>query len=142
MEEFTKFMKIEVRLFDGGLIAIGLLILQVWISTGTPDIYSKISLYALVVSLPMIVADLVLCQMPHIQFGSKLERFIALAIRDLSWRGAFFGVVFAVIHASWVAGLLFIFMSSFCYVIYNRIWFSTKKSLEAEQRKLAEQKPQ
>jgi hypothetical protein len=141
MEEFNKFMKIEVRLIDGGLIAISLLILQVWIATGTPDISSKISLYALVVSSPMIVADLVLCQMPDIQFGSKVERFLAVHIRELSWRGIFFGVVFSILHASLMAGSLFLLMSVFCYIIYNRIWFSTKKSLEAEQKKLAEQKP-
>lgn len=141
MEEFKKFMKVEIRLIDGGLIAISLLILQAWIATGTTDIASKISLYALVVSLPMIVADLVLCQMPTIQFGSKIERFLALHIRELSWRGVFVGVVFSIGHASGIAGLVFILMSVFCYVIYNRIWFYTKKSLEAEQKKLAEQEP-
>jgi hypothetical protein len=134
MEEFKKFMKTEVRLFDGGLIAISLLILQVWISNGTPDISSKISLYAIVVSLPMIAADLLYCQMPHIQFGSKIEHFIAVNIRDLSWRGVFFGVVFAILHASFIAGLLFIFMSVICYVIYNRASFYTMKSLEAKQK--------
>jgi hypothetical protein len=141
MDEFKKFMKVEVRLFDGGLIAISLLVLQVWIATGAPDVPSKISLCFLVVSLPMIVADLLLCHMPDIQFGSKVERFLAGHIRDLSWRGVFAGVVFSIAHASWAACSLFMLMSVICYIIYNRIWFYTKKSLEIEQKKLAKQKP-
>jgi hypothetical protein len=53
---------------DGSPIAISVIILTAWFTTGTPDDSSKISFYALVISLPMLVTDLTLIQMPHIQF--------------------------------------------------------------------------
>ena len=58
MEEFKKFRFNLLRTIDVSLIAISIIILPVWIATSTPDIPSKISLYALVVSIPMLVYDL------------------------------------------------------------------------------------
>src|SRR6266487_54902 len=58
MEELMMFDKNEQRLMDAGLIAVSLVILQVWVSSGIHDTASLISLIAFSVSLPMIALDL------------------------------------------------------------------------------------
>ena len=92
MKEFMDFMKLEVRLIDAGFIAINIAILTIWVSTGVSDPASCISLYALVVSLPMLAIDLLLSNMPHIQYSNKWYRYSARFIRSTGWRFALFGV--------------------------------------------------
>src|SRR5713226_4566011 len=60
MEELMLFDKNEGRIMDAGLIAIILVILQVWISSGVHDISSLVSLIAFSVSLPMLAFDLLI----------------------------------------------------------------------------------
>src|ERR1700674_171737 len=60
MEELLSFDKNENRLMNAGLIAIILIILQVWISSGVHDISSLVSLIAFSISLPMLAFNLLI----------------------------------------------------------------------------------
>jgi hypothetical protein len=77
MEELEAFFRDELRLRDAGLIAISLIILQVWISSGTRDVPSLISLSAFAVSIPMLSFDLLLLKAPYLVFSGKSMTIIA-----------------------------------------------------------------
>src|SRR6266566_9932286 len=108
MEEYDNYTKTQDNVVDGSLIAISVIILAVWFTTGTPDISSEISFYALVVSLPLLVTDLFHRQMPHIQFRYRIYHyFVDNWIMYLGTRCAFIGILFAIGHISGVAAFLF-----------------------------------
>jgi hypothetical protein len=65
MEEFKKFIMVNNKFARCGLIAISLIILQGWISSGVHDHSSFFSLIAF--SLPMLVFDLLLL---HLHCGA------------------------------------------------------------------------
>src|SRR2546429_4661074 len=108
MEEYDNYTKTQDNVVDGSLIAISVIILAVWFTTGTPDISSEISFYALVVSLPLLATDLLLRQMPHIQYRNKAYRYLTNYFSEyLSTRIAFIGIIFAIGHVSGTAAILF-----------------------------------
>lgn len=135
MEEFKKFRFNLLRTIDVSLIAISIIILPVWIATSTPDIPSKISLYALVVSIPMLVYDLLFMQMPSIWFDSKKIRFLTKANRYVGVLFACVGIVAAIWHASWIAGLLFLVCGLYCSEIYALVFGGTHEFLQKEAKK-------
>ena len=139
MEEFNQYTITQDNVVDGSLIAISVILLTVWFTTGTPDDSSKISFYALVVSLPMLVTDLLLTQMPHIQFSNRVYRFIASRNTNFATRSAFVGIIFAIGHVSGTAAILFMIISFICYIVFFSTLKKTKKSLEMEQKKHLEQ---
>ena len=47
MEEFNQYTITQDNVVDGSLIAISVILLTVWFTTGTPDDFPKISFYAL-----------------------------------------------------------------------------------------------
>ena len=65
MEELKQLTKDETGLRDAGLIAISLVVLQVWISSGVHDVASLISLLAFSIALPMLAFDLMLIKRPY-----------------------------------------------------------------------------
>jgi hypothetical protein len=142
VKEFMDFTKLEDRLIDAGFIAINITILTIWVSTGVSDTASYISFYALVVSLPMLAIDLLLSNMPHIQYGNKWYRYSARFIRSTGWRFALFGVDAAIWHVSWYAALVFGVVGVFCIAVYFQVWNETKSWLDKEEKKLTEQKSQ
>jgi hypothetical protein len=140
MEEYDNYTKTQDNVVDGSLIAISVIILAVWFTTGTPDISSEISFYALVVSLPLLATDLLLRQMPHIQYRNKAYRYLSNLFSEyLSTRIAFIGIIFAIGHVSGIAAILLMFISIICYFIFVDTLSNTKKSLEKENQKLFEQ---
>ena len=75
MEELKKFEFTVGQLIDAGLIAISLIILQDWISLGTPDPPSFVSLIAIAVSTPMLAFDLLIRQIPELHAPNKITIF-------------------------------------------------------------------
>jgi hypothetical protein len=141
MEEFNNYLKNEDTVATGGLITISIIVLTVLLTSGTPDTYSRLSLYLLVFSLPLLVTDLLIQHIPHIQVGNRIMRLLVDVLQYISARTAFFGVGLAIWHVSAKAAGVFFLSSIFCYLLFFRIAKNTKKSLELEQKKLAEQKP-
>lgn len=142
MEEFNKYTATVDKAVYGGLIAISVIILTVWFTTGTPDVFSEVSFYLLVVSLPFLVTDFFLCQMPHLQFSNKVYGFFINHTAPLTGRTAIFGVGFAIMHISAIAGILFLLICYLCFILFMNTLHKTEKSLKLEQKKLAEQKLQ
>src|SRR5437764_949907 len=130
MEELISFDKNQGRIMDAGLIAIILVILQVWISSGVHDISSLVSLIAFSVSLPMLAFDLLI--MHHSILFNKIDDYlddlpastshqhvspynkskkVNLVLNVNRTTGmiiAAVGIISAIWHASWVAGLIFL----------------------------------
>src|SRR5260370_39711934 len=125
-----EFKKTESRLIDGGLIAISIIILPVWVAIGLSDPASWISLMALGVSLPLLVTDLFLSNMPNIRYSSRKALYLARIIRWAGWIGAFFGIVAAISHLSRPVAFVFGIISVLCFFTYTHIWDDTKHSLE------------
>ncbi len=129
MEQLMSFHDNERRLRDAGLIAISIVILQVWISSGVHDVASLISLIAFSVSLPMLVFDLL--NTHNSLFFTKIDRYLDDAnssnyeppFKPIKTKrlyvisnvnmvtgmiGAVIGISTAIWHASWIAGLSFL----------------------------------
>jgi hypothetical protein len=141
MEEFNISRINYFRLTRAGLIAISLIILQDWISVGIHDPASLVSLIAFAVSLPILVLDLLLT---HILPARRFHKEIFF--KSLNSVKSIIGIIFACIgitaaiwHASWIVGVIFLFISLFCFIVYASIWVDTDNSLKEEEKKLTEQ---
>ena len=142
MEELMMFDKNEQRLMDAGLIAVSLVILQVWVSSGIHDTASLISLIAFSVSLPMIALDLMFNHTSlifskidwYLDDSSskeyeppfkpvktkKVDRLLSLN-QMIGMLAAVIGIILAIWHASWIAGLIFLIISIASFIIYTEI---------------------
>ena len=139
MEEFKKFTRVEDRLIFAGLTAISLIILQDWIATGAPDLSSQVSLIALSVSIPILVFNLLLLQVPGFH-SNELAVIISRFIGVLGVPGAGIGITAAIYHVSPIAGGIFFLSGNFCFFIYYAAKDEIKKSLQKEEnKKLTEQ---
>ncbi len=134
MEEFKKFQITVGQLVDAGLIAIGLIILQDWISLGIPDLSSFVSLIAIAVAIPMLVFDLLIRQIPHRHAANKLHFFFIRMISILGAIGAGIGVTAAMWHASSIAGVIFWCISIFCFFVYVSSFTATETALKKEEQ--------
>lgn len=141
MEEFNNYLKAEDTVVAGGLITISVIILTVLLTSGTPDVYSRLSFYLLVFSLPLLVTGLLILHIPHLQVGNKISRILVDYSEYISARTAFLGVGLAICHVSEKATGIFFLSSLFCYFLFFHILKKTKKSLELDEKKLAKQKP-
>jgi Ca2+/Na+ antiporter len=142
VEEFKKFGDLVGILVNAGLITINLIILQVWISSGPPDPSSFISLIAIAVSTPMLSFDLLTRQIPDLRVPNKMTIFLLRMNAILSVIIAAIGVVAAMWHVSWIAGIIIMLIGFYCYLLYNFVWNYTEKSLKKEQKKFADQNSQ
>ena len=128
------------RLTRAGLIAISLIILQDWISVGIHDPASLVSLIAFAVSLPILVLDLLLTHiLPARRFHEEIVKSLNLVRNMIGLSFAFIGIAAAMWHASWIAGVIFVFISIFCCTVYTVVWADYVHSLEEEEKKSADQ---
>ena|SRR2546425_1080196 len=139
MEEFEKFINVNNRLARCGLIAISLIILQGWISSGVHDPSSFISLIAFAVSLPMLVFDLLFLQMSVGHYNLKKIQLPSLICRVVGISVACVGVAAAIWHVSWIAGVLFLVSGLLSFIIYCVIFRPTNILLKNEHPKLSKQ---
>jgi hypothetical protein len=130
MEELETFFRDEPRLRDAGLIAISLIILQVWISSGTHDVPSLISLIAFAVSIPMLSFDLLLRKAPYLVISGKTMTIIADMNKFIGIIGAIIGIVAALWHVTWVAGLIFLIIGIISCSIYFIVSSDSKDLLK------------
>jgi hypothetical protein len=127
---------------DAGLIAISLIILQDYISTGISDTPIFISVIIFSLALPLLVGSVFRAKVitetgyRDIEYYKKKFRITFLS----GWIGtlcAFIGVDAAFWHLSWIAGLVFIIVSIFSFMIYD-IAIPTNEKIERLQREEAE----
>lgn len=152
MEELLSFEKNESRLIDAGLIAISIVILQDWISSGVHDVPSLISLVALSASIPMLTFDLLFAQTrlliikiymyfadissasyDHLfdAFKSKTKITIFKLNKKVGMLLAVAGTAAAIWHVFWIAGLLFLIIGIISYSMYLAISPKTENLLYA-----------
>ena len=135
MEEYKRFSFIQIRTTVTGLIAINIIILPVWIATGTPDIFSKISFYAQVISLAALAFELLYAQMKEIYIDSNKTQFLAKTNRRIGIIFACVGLTAAIWHASWITGVIFLVFGFYCWQVYMHVFADTNKYLEEEAKK-------
>jgi hypothetical protein len=142
MEELLSFSKHQDRFRDAGLIAISLVILQVWISSGVHDIPSSISLIAFAVSIPMLTFDLLFAKTDLLltkidmlatelsssdddslfsHFKSTTMIFFFNMNRIIGTIGSVIGIVAAIWHVLWIAGLLFLVIGIISFSLHVAI---------------------
>lgn len=142
MEELIAFDTNEDRIMGAGLIAIILVILQVWISSGVHDPASLISLIAFSISLPMLAFNLLITH--NSLLFSKIDRYLDdyseetfdppfkpiktkkmhIFIHTNKTIGmilAAIGILAAIWHASWIAGLIFLIIGIISLFIYIEV---------------------
>ncbi|MGZ3643653.1 MAG: hypothetical protein ACXWOL_14230 [Ktedonobacteraceae bacterium] len=131
MEKFSEFIDSLPKSTIVSLIAITIVILPIWIATGTPDFASQVSFFALAVALPMLVLEFVLCQLPEQFFRSKVNKALRVVNQIVGTDAALIGVVAALWHGSQLAAIAFSISYVFCVIIIVRIgrsyWLSLKK---------------
>lgn len=99
--EWTK----QAQIVYGGLIGIGVIVLQALISTPLLDLASLISIVSFAVAIPFL-AIMVLIYHAQIQYGYTSYPWYLTPIIFLGQGGAFLGVFAAFWHVSWLAGIL------------------------------------
>lgn len=140
MEEFNISQIDYFRLLRAGLIAISLIILQVWISVGIHDPASLVSLITFAVSLPILVFDLLLTHMlPARRFHKEVFKSLNIVKSIIGLIFACIGIAAAMWHASWIAGVTFLFISLFCFIAYISIWADIAHSVEKKEKKPTDQ---
>jgi hypothetical protein len=146
-KKFRKFRALELRLAFTGFVAIGVIILQVWISAGTPDFASKISLIALSISIPTLVFALLIPQIPGAnpkELSNVIFTFVALVhtlFGTIGALGIYLGTITAIYHASPIAGILFALSSMTCFYVYVTIKFIVWRHIK-NMKKVVDQKTQ
>ncbi|HEY6287737.1 MAG TPA: hypothetical protein VIX20_18875 [Ktedonobacteraceae bacterium] len=147
-EEFRKFTLLEGRLALTGLIAISVIMLPVLVSTGTPDLFSKISLITLAISIPLLVFTFLFAQIPGNLSEALLPRrvyFIVFVIYvvfgSLGMTGATVGINLAIYHTYPLAGILFFVSAIVCILTYFFVQFIVWH-LQENKEKLSGQKPE
>jgi hypothetical protein len=135
MNEPEKIKSNNIILVSTGLIAISLIILQDYISTGVSDTPVLISLIAFSIALPLLAGAIMLHKL-HIsdEYYTDLSPTIPFWVGALC---AFIGIDAALWHASWIAGVLFFVVSIISYIFYSPALPNTKE-VERLQREEAE----
>ena len=102
----------------GSLVAIGVVILQAFLTTASLDLPSVISVLALAVSLPMLsTAVLITHAQASYQYASW-PWYLTMVI-VIGQTAAFIGVVAALWHISWVAGIVIVASTVIGLVAYR-----------------------
>jgi hypothetical protein len=105
------------NLWSGGLIAVGLVILQGFISSSSINASALVSVFAFAVAIPILSCNLL---MNFVRRGHrKTPTRIGGAI--FYWGGvlaAFIGIGAAFWHASWISALIFVFSSLVALIVF------------------------
>jgi len=160
MEELKSFYENNQRFADAGLIAISIVILTIWISSQVHDVTSLLSLIALSVALPTLTFDLLLIQ--NSLFLNKIDTYlddlnkpdyeppfnpiksykvyVIVNINKVTGMTcAVIGIVTAIWHASWIAGLSFLIIGTISMIIHTKLT-PTEKDLVKIAHALGEKK--
>lgn len=89
----------------GGLIGVGVIVLQALISTPSLDLAALISIISFAVAIPLL-AIMVLIYHAQTQYRYASYPWYLTLIILLGQGGAFMGVLAAFWHVSWIAGIL------------------------------------
>ncbi len=100
----------------GGLIAIILIILQDFISSGISDIATLIAVISFALALPLLALNIFILQIT-LDYNFYLTSKVMLAILALSYLFAVTGLVATFWHIAWFVGLIFLSASIFVIVI-------------------------
>ena len=101
----------------GGLIAIGVVILQALISAPSLDLPLQVSILSFAIAMPLL-AIMVLVNHAQASYRyASYPRYLSLAI-VLGQGGAFIGVLAAFWHISWVAAVLLVISGLVGLVVY------------------------
>jgi hypothetical protein len=142
VEKFSEFVDSLPKSTIVSLIAITIVILPIWIATGTPDYASQISFFLLAIALPMLVLEFILCQLPEIFFRSKFNKGLHLINSVIGTDAALVGVTAAIWHISQTVAKGFIISSVICAFIIVRIGRSFWLSLQKDKKQIEELKTQ
>jgi hypothetical protein len=127
MNEIDKAYNNFYILSSSGLIAISLISLQVYISTGVSDTPIFISLKVFSTSLPLLVASIILFrnQIDTGYYDSKYSKILrgrrystSLFSTMFAWVCAFIGIDAALWHITWIAATIFIIVAILSFIIY------------------------
>jgi hypothetical protein len=138
LEKYSEFIGSLPKATIVSLIAITIVILPIWIATGTPDFASQVSFFALAVALPMLVLEFVLCQLPEQLFISKVNKALRVGNQIVGTDAALIGVVAAIWHGSQIAAKAFIISYIICATIIVRIGRSYWLSLQKDKKQIEE----
>jgi len=101
----------------GGLIAIGVVILQALISAPSLDLPLQVSILSFAIAMPLL-AIMVLVNHAQASYRyASYPRYLSLAI-SLGQVGAFIGVFAAFWHISWIAAVLLVISGLVGLVVY------------------------
>lgn len=125
------------------LIGISLIILQDYISTGISDVPIFISLLAFALALPLLTGTIFCAQIElYNVYILKPQKRLHNFSRLTFWLGApavFIGIDTAIWHLTWIAGILFLAVSSIVYINFGNN-LPKSEELQRAKREEAERK--
>ena len=107
----------QALVVDGGLIAVGVVILQALLPTQSLDVPAAISILAFAIAIPLLGTIIVLNHSQATYRFASYPWYYNMAI-SLGQGSAFVGVVAAFWHLSWIASALLIVSGGFGLVVY------------------------
>ncbi len=121
LSEKDKIDNTYLILYSTGLIAISLIILQDFISTGVSDIPIFISLIAFSIALPLLVGAVILYRV-QVEYGYhsySVRYVIAVVTSVLGLFCALIGIDATFWHISWIAGIVFLVVTIVTFLIFG-----------------------
>ncbi len=138
MEKFSEFVDSWPKSSVVSLIAITIVILPIWIATGTPDFASQASFFLLAIALPMLVLEFILCNFPEVFYRSKVDKALRVVVQIVGTDAALIGVTAAMWHVSQTIAKAFIISSVICFLILVYITIRNSISLQKDKKHIEE----
>ena len=109
-DNFDRTLSRQIDLYLGGLLAISLILFQVFVSLGKLSTPGFISVIAFAVSMPLLTATFT----AKVFYGYGHVSVIIFTV--IGFPAAFVGIVSAFWYISWIAGVVFLVTSGFAFV--------------------------
>ena len=122
----------QQNLFQGGaLLAISVIILQGMISSAVSDAAERISLIALSTAIPLLAGSIaVWWSENHFESFTSLGSLVISICSNLGWASAFIGIDAIIWHLSWIAGVIFLCVSVFMFLVYGIYMYPEMKKAQ------------
>jgi peptidoglycan hydrolase CwlO-like protein len=140
VEKFSEFMDSLPKSTIVSLIAITIVFLPIWISTGTPDSASQYSFFLLAIALPILILGFAVCQLPKQFFSSKANKALRMASTIIGPSFALTGVSCAIWHVSQTVAIAFSIVCVVCMNIFAYFQLYFRHSLQKDTKKIDELK--
>jgi hypothetical protein len=127
------------NLIYGGLITVGVLIVQPFLTATSLDLAATISVIAFAVSIP-ILAALMLVNREETFRGRRTPSKLVAIGNGVGQSAAFIGIVAAFWHITWIAGVVVLVSSFVAMGIHSAGWFRLAMPELAEPR--SEEEPE